>query len=79
MRIKTLKRMSGPKGNFPAGAELDVSSGEAVALVNAGAAEYIRDVVVETATVDPVMETATIRTAKPKAKRGKKNVVKGNG
>jgi len=74
MKVKALRQVCGSFGSFKPGAVFDLSSEKAIPMIEAGAAEAVKEenkIVLETATVEPEMETAD---ARPKRKTKGKHV-----
>ena len=71
MRILMNATIASPKVNAIAGQIVDVPEKQAVNLVGKGYAEYCKETVVETATIEPVQETAATRISKPKKRKVK--------
>lgn len=68
MKVKALRQVCGSFGSFKPGAVFELSSEKAIPMIEAGAAEAVKKenkIVLETATVEPEVETAE---AKPKRK-----------
>jgi len=74
MKVKALRQVCGSFGSFKPGAVFNLSSEKAIPMIQAGAAELIKEdkeIVFETATVEPEVETAE---AKPKRKAKGKHI-----
>jgi|DEB0MinimDraft_6_1074348.scaffolds.fasta_scaffold309876_2 hypothetical protein len=74
MKVKALRQVCGSFGSFKPGAVFELSSEKAMPMIEAGAAEAVKEekkIVFETAVVEPEIETAE---AKPKRKAKGKHV-----
>jgi len=78
MKVKALRQVCGSFGSFKPGAVFELSSDKAIPMIEAGAAEAVKEekkIILETATVEPEIETAEARPkrkAKGKYLSGKK-------
>lgn len=67
MKVKLLKRLAGPDGNFAPGTILDVPDPRAIELVSSASAIYAEAEPIETADVEQIVET----TEAPRPRRGR--------